>query len=308
MLPSVLDNFSEILANTLSHFSGTYTFLTVIELLSSLKGALIIMTQASRTPIGIDEYSLATIPMTMRFGQTNLSTGTSFIWRHGDDDYLITNWHNVSGKNPRTGEHLSKTLAEPDRVHVLLHDLKSLGRRRPAEIFLNRADGSPVWYEHPVHRKKVDVVAIPLKGKVKQNVLPINEMDSINLNFQIADDVFILGYPLGIDVHNLPIWKKASVASEPNVPIDELPQFYIDTASRPGMSGSPIIKRTRGNAQLDDGSIAIVAGGSMTGTRFVGIYSGRITSIDSLDEQLGIAWHSSVISEIVSAKIEGSRD
>ena len=115
-------------------------------------------------------------------------------------------------------------------------------------------------------------------------------------------DVFILGYPMGIGTHRLPVWKRGSVASEPDIDVDNLPMFYVDTATSSGMSGSPVIRRDT-SGEMEDGSFALGAG---TMSRFVGIYSGRITPKDRHEAHLGIVWKSSVIPEIISGRCIGS--
>ena len=54
----------------------------------------------------IDEYTRAAIPLQMRFDDTELSNATGFIWRRNGRSYLITNWHNLTGINPKTGAHI----------------------------------------------------------------------------------------------------------------------------------------------------------------------------------------------------------
>jgi hypothetical protein len=51
----------------------------------------------------IDEYSVTTIPMEIYFDQTELSLGTAFVWQSDTNFFLITNWHNLSGRNPISG-------------------------------------------------------------------------------------------------------------------------------------------------------------------------------------------------------------
>lgn len=48
--------------------------------------------------IVIDQYSLVALPIEMYFNDTLLSQGTGFVWIDGDSFFLITNWHNVSGR------------------------------------------------------------------------------------------------------------------------------------------------------------------------------------------------------------------
>jgi hypothetical protein len=54
-------------------------------------------------------------------------------------------------------------------------------------------------------------------------------------------DAFVLGYPRGMSGGgHFPVWKRATIATEPDIDLDGLPRFYIDTATREGMSGSPV--------------------------------------------------------------------
>ena len=119
----------------------------------------------------------------------------------------------------------------------------------------------------------------------------------------VGMDTFILGYPFGIAVSALPIWKRASIASEPNLGIGGESFFYVDTASRPGMSGSPVILRTWGGFQTDTGGGVITAGAA---TKFIGVYSGRIGAQDELQAQLGIVWRADLIDQIIAAGRPGS--
>src|ERR1700730_13381299 len=76
----------------------------------------------------IDEFSLTTVPIELRFNETHLSHGTAFTWRDRESHFLITNWHNVSGRDPNTNKHLSKTAAEPNMLHAFFNSKdKNLG-------------------------------------------------------------------------------------------------------------------------------------------------------------------------------------
>ena len=56
-------------------------------------------------------------------------------------------------------------------------------------------------------------------------------------------DCFILGFPEGLfGAAFTPIWKRGSIAAEP---YQRVP-YYIDIATRRGMSGSPVIIRHDG--------------------------------------------------------------
>jgi len=56
----------------------------------------------------------------------------------------------------------------------------------------------------------------------------------------------VLGYPEGmIGPGRSPIWKRGSMASEPKYNWRDKPGFLIDTATRNGMSGAPVVARHR---------------------------------------------------------------
>lgn len=127
---------------------------------------------------------------------------------------------------------------------------------------------------------------------IEATIEPLNEETPVH----VGSDVFILGYPFGITGgEKLPIWKRASIASEPAIDLDGLPKIFVDTASRPGMSGSPVILKQRRQATIIQGNLI-----SRYSMRFIGIYSGRIGSNDQLQAQLGIVWKAHVIDEIIN--------
>jgi hypothetical protein len=74
--------------------------------------------------------------------------------------------------------------------------------------------------------------------------------------------------------------------------------MLIDTATRPGMSGSPVI--WRGAQYFDEANNTWV---HTTGnvSRFLGIYSGRVAAKDTIEAQLGLVWRASLIEEIIAA-------
>ena len=255
-----------------------------------------------------DRISLTTHHLHMVCKGTNsvLSSGTGFVYKHDDRCYLITNWHNVSGRNPMSGECLEATGAVPDAVSTLFRDKlqPSNCMRETIDIYSDSQMLEPTWYGHPSHGHAVDVVAVPLAVKVcdTYRLFPINE---INLDGEfkeeVADEAFVVGYPFSATPYlQMPIWKKASIASEPDINIDGLPKFLIDTATRPGLSGSPVIMQRSGIHGMKDGKMVPE---SSIGTirNFVGVYSGRV-GVDELKAQLGIVWKARVVKEILQAK------
>lgn len=111
------------------------------------------------------------------------------------------------------------------------------------------AEGKAEWLEHPEWGRSVDVVALkigPLDG-AKLFHQPINTHAFDNFEPAVGDDAFVIGFPMRMDGGSgFPIWKRASIASEPDIDLDGLPKLLIDTATRKGMSGSPVIAMRRG--------------------------------------------------------------
>ena len=256
----------------------------------------------------IEAGSTATIRLTVSFRDARLSSGTGFFYKHAGRLFLITNWHIVSGRNFQTGKVLSATGGIPDRLQFTVRQSGPEGARLAITLALYEDTGSggqpqkPIWLEHPDYRHRVDVVAIPIDIPEDAQVETIEAVNTApTMLLRVAHDVFVLGYPIGIDGGaELPIWKRASIATEPAILRGGLPQLLIDTATREGMSGAPVVAIADGRLTLDDGSrfgMQYAIAGRVY--RFVGIYSGRLGD-DEMKAQLGIVWHASVIEQIVN--------
>jgi Trypsin-like peptidase domain len=247
----------------------------------------------------IDQYSVAAIPIEMFFNQTWLALATGFVWAQDGEPFLITNWHNVSGKDPNTGRHVSREAAEPNKLKIWFNQKDNLGSKSPKLVSIRDSHDAPLWFVHPRYGSKVDIVALPLQDFPDVEMYAINTLAEKDLAVQIGFDVFILGFPFGIGPGGFPIWKRGSIASEPElVPTTQL-HVFVDTASRPGMSGSPVVRRSWNTHMLADGSVLVEPS---TATKFVGVYSGRTATKDALDAQLGFTWPASFVPEIVSGR------
>ena len=72
----------------------------------------------------------------------------------------------------------------------------------------------------------------------------MNGLANAALRIEIGMEVFILGYPFEIKPPAYPVWKRGSIASEPQLALLTTDYMLVDTASRPGMSGAPVIRRS----------------------------------------------------------------
>ena len=254
----------------------------------------------------------------MVFKETDatLATGTGFIYEFEDHYFLITNGHNVTGVNPETGQRITNHGGFPTIVRT---KARMTPKDDPKALVINffnidlYSDDSylkPTWYIHPDKGYEIDVIAIPIEEKknISEEVklFPINQMDFHNqFSPEVSDDAFILGYPFDITGgKELPIWKRATIATEIGIDLDDLPKMMVDTATRSGMSGSPVIYQKSGYNASPDGDKNKDVIGTIRG--FLGIYSGRIGAEDNFKSQLGIVWKSQVIDEILKSKTNGT--
>jgi hypothetical protein len=113
-------------------------------------------------------------------------------------------------------------------------------------------DDRPLWLVHPTRHVDTavlpfDVVARPINSPHNLIQLPlyaINELANAKLRIGIGMEVFILGYPFPIELPGYPVWKRGSIASEPQLAsfasalgsaVKQTEYMLVDTASRPGM-------------------------------------------------------------------------
>lgn len=288
------------------------------------------------------------VHLTMRFNTQVLSIGTGFLYEHAGQFFIITAWHNVTGRNAESYELLSKRGATPNNLVASIALTTSHGPFRVGiEIPLVDDDRS-LYFIHPNNFPKIDVVAIPLDpageyrtggqlhdGRtimgtvqlvndgtpgVATKLCPVQQYSIVNAEMvsdwfsavDVSDELFIPGYPKNVrDDYGQPVWKRATVASSVQAGWNRQPKFLIDSASRSGMSGAPVVYyNASGKLRVGMGTTAVF---NRPVAILAGVYVGRIgngvgsedendeaaTNPSDLDAQLGIVWHASVIKEIV---------
>lgn len=251
-----------------------------------------------------DTLSACSIRIVTFFQQTRLGQATGFIYQSQDTFFLITNWHVVSGRDPSNGKPLHPQCAVPDRI--LCCPPTSVGNPErfevsytPQELLLCDGD-RPLWLEHPVHGHRVDVVAIRLRHDDSAPYWTINDCMKAYAKFKPfalrpGFDGFIIGFPFDTAIAaHLPIWKRCTIASEPDFPFAGFPSILVDTSTRSGMSGAPVIAQLSGMFANEDYVFA-------TKRQFVGVYSGRLGQ-GQFEAQLGIVWASYLIDEILAPR------
>jgi len=236
------------------------------------------------------------------------ASATGFIYQYKGNDYLVSNCHVFSGRHSIDLTELDETnLSLPDKIKVHFPHEGKQGTIIKKEYSLKDSSHKYCWLEHPL-QNTIDVAVLPIKNVPNSAIYPINQVNESRgikdfpSDFYVGQEVFVLGFPLGLKGSGaFPIWKKASIATEPYLPLNgESQKILIDTATRKGMSGSPVmVVGTPGSEVLFDGKEQPINFRSFK--FFLGVYSGRITGSDELAAQLGIVWKEQVIKEIIEA-------
>jgi hypothetical protein len=177
--------------------------------------------------------------LSMLFGEQEISTGSCFFWRHDGRTYLVTNWHNLAGRNPLTGQPMSPTGGIPDRVRFMAYKRVSAPDVHgyfelayvPVEVPLCKSDFTgPKWFEHPSLGRKVDVAALDVTeaaNGLQIDYVNVLENDAV-LDPIASQEVFVVGFPFGLIANApAPIWKRGSIALDPTFNPEGLPKMLI---------------------------------------------------------------------------------
>ena len=249
-----------------------------------------------------------------------LADATGFIYKRNGKQYLITNLHVVSGRNPCTGKILDihKAIPELLRSFPSLYEQKT-GRIEKISLYLDcrlyDQNNIPLWLIHPNYKRGIDIAVLPLENlNPPVNFWAINDIQSVNTKISVTDDVFVVGFPLALGTNenkDFPIWKRASIASEPSINYfnDDRKAFVIDGTTREGMSGSPVVFYSNfTQTSTQDGGVCF----GMSPQRvfnFLGIYSGRLygrnINNETIEKEsfLGLVWKRELIDEIIDGNI-----
>lgn len=280
------------------------------------------------------------VHLTMRFQENVLSIGTGFIYRQGEQYFIITAWHNVTGRHSETLDTLGSNSGVPDNIVINLSvNYPGFGATKMSLTLPLMDEEKSLFYIHPKNWPRIDVVAIPFDPTAEHNfefysagkhvktrmkllmplsngtdeptqaeICPVQQYlvpdeDVINkwLNsVDVTEGLFIPGYPHNVhDFHSQPVWKRATIASSVQTGWNREPKFLVDSASKSGMSGAPVLYfsskgtvRIRGTSYYYGQEVAILAG----------VYVGRLGVEDGADPQIGTVWNQSVIDEIIQGQ------
>jgi hypothetical protein len=253
--------------------------------------------------INIARPSVASLLLQLRASTgAVIGTATGFVVERNGHRHLVTNWHVVSGRRGDTGAILSRTGAVPQDLVVLHNVAGTLGSWVPRVEPLFTPTGAPRWREHPIHGRTIDVVALELTTLAGVDIHPYDPWAAgPGLATAVASGVSIIGFPFGVTGGGgLGVWVRGWIATEPATDYNDLPCFLVDSRTRQGQSGSPVVIFESGGAvAMADGGTAIFGGPV---EQFLGVYSGRIND----ESDLGFVWKASALRDIVGGGVAGA--
>lgn len=268
----------------------------------------------------IDQFSLTALPLKVYTDnpESNVNA-TAFFYKKKEDIYLITNWHVLTGLRWDDRQpHSNKSYNQPTEIGVKFFNKKDYHPNKfnsdipefleEQRFRLYSEDGKALWLEHRQYGSVADIAVLKLSLPKEGYVRPINDtISSFNVSTMhtaVSMDVFILGFPKRLYTGNIPIWKRGTIASEYLSPIDyhgkKITAFLVDTATYSGMSGAPVIQRSYGS--FENMQCERILG---TGTKFLGVYSGRLMQDEDKEVQLGIVFKQELIDDIISNGVPG---
>jgi len=256
----------------------------------------------------IHGLSVTSVMLQMQFEEQLLAKGTGWFWRLPDGIALVTAWHNLSGLHHTKRVPLSRHGGMPDRMrfHYMAREPQTF---QDAEIplYLDADRKEPRWFVHPVYGSYLDMAFLMLNMEGGDVGCVNDTVPALSEQAKPAHDVFAIGYPQGINMLSVfPVWKRGSIASDPDIPVEGHPKFFVDMAGRGGLSGAAVFRIQRGTILEPTADGHVVGFGEKT--EFIGLYSGRaadqlpadVRSGESSD--LGFVWRADVVLEMLNGR------
>jgi len=241
-----------------------------------------------------------------------IGVATGFFLKYEGNWFLATNWHVFSGREPSSGMTILPNCDVPDTFRY-----KTMGLLANGVIWTthevnigNAYEGSALWYQHPDMGQDCDVAAIrvdPSAIGLAKDILEPGGHDP-DMFVDLGGDLFLPGFPLGLSSNGgMSIWKRATLASSLEFGHSLNSHFYVDTATREGMSGAPCLAISNWrHYSLDRPSGKMKAVERPLSWRLLGVYSGRRNASDCFEAQIGIVWRETLLYEVIAGGKFGS--
>jgi len=202
----------------------------------------------------IDQGSLASVRITANRDNAFLKSGTGFfIAVNSYKVYFLTNDHMVGGQFDRD-EYFRlyhKQIPKEKIPNTLVFNLFDFAFNRTIQdaISIRDTNGTPLWIPFWENEEKksglLDVIAIKMDMGFDFHNMVIYTTDANidpSVKLRPTSELFVVGYPVDSTFGTIyPVWKRGTVASEPNLSMLGNSCFLIDATTRRGMSGSPVL-------------------------------------------------------------------
>ena len=239
-----------------------------------------------------DYCSLVPIKVEAFHDNDSLCRGTGFLYQFREKHYFVSNWHIFTGLD-QFGQMIDvKTHRFPNKLRLTVRK-PDFPRTSIATIEIER-DRTPSWFQHS-RGPEVDLACVEFPSGVSEvSYFPANKAGTVqSKSLVIGQEVFVIGYPdIDGSPERLPVWKRGTIASEPNYEINGLPCFFIDATTSKGMSGSPVF----GNPISENGTPRSMS--------LLGVYFAQAKSeLNYLGIGVVLSW--STIEEMIVRRIPG---
>ncbi|EML2796951.1 serine protease [Klebsiella pneumoniae] len=246
----------------------------------------------------VNENSLRSLFIEPYYNDIPLAEATAFIMSHNRKLFLITNRHNVTGKNQKTDECLHRYGSIPNKIKVHFNKRNSIGEYVIKDIKILDDNQKQLWHEHPTLKHKADFVAIEISNDPDIDFFHYkSDKEKIIHTLRPSNTLSIIGFPYGKSSDKkFGIWISGFLASDPDINYDGLPIMLVDARTRTGQSGSPvIIYKESGMRMMSQGNQAVY--NPPYSTNLLGIYSGRL----SAESDIGMVWKKESIIELLDS-------
>lgn len=241
--------------------------------------------------MAIEIETAATCKLRMSRGTNVLSSATGFMVSDGDAYYLVTALHNFTGRHFFTGACLDQDrLATPDCFELTCTVTRGEGQAKSwtvPKIELFDPETQQPFYYFDTTSNGADIAVVEIKPQQNDwQIVSLTDAPQHNWDVSCGGDAFALGYASALDVSGTCIWKKVSIASEPDLAVQNRKLTLIDGLTFSGMSGGPVF------IKQSNGSVASGNWEQVTGTpiHILGVYGGRYETDAEKSGMLGYYW------------------
>lgn len=223
-------------------------------------------------------------------GGTTISTGTGFRYNFITKDgvhypALITNKHVI-----KSADYIWMRSHASD-----LNGQVDLAESHPISILLSKDTVIP----HP--DSQIDLCAVLFEDATRRPIeMPgvvvfsttarRNDLATVEMltEMSVCDDVVMIGYPTGLfdSVHNLPLFRRGIISTEPRISFCGRREFLVDMACFPGSSGSPVFRYSKG-VHSANGSLVVGTTCTLIGVLYAGPQYSASGEVIPIQNQLG---------------------